>query len=41
MDDCVEEPVAMGGDETAFLVADAYEGTEVAALVLSDDWFES
>jgi hypothetical protein len=30
----VEEPVAMGGDETAFFAVEAYDGVDCDALVV-------
>lgn len=38
--DGVEEPVAMGGDETAFFAVEAYDGVDCDTLLLLEAWME-
>jgi hypothetical protein len=35
-----EEPVAMGGDETAFFAVEAYDKVDCDALVVFEAWLE-
>lgn len=39
--DCVEEPVAIGGDETAFFAVEAYDRVDCDALVVFEAWLGS